>query len=63
MSVYRVIDKLEASVKQSTVLPFGMRIVSEERLLELIEKLQIEVGEVANIGECCTKLPSVGWFS
>jgi cell division septum initiation protein DivIVA len=45
MSVYRVIDKLEASVKQGTVLPFGMRIVSEEKLLELIEKLRSSLPE------------------
>jgi cell division septum initiation protein DivIVA len=45
MSVYRVIDKLEASVKQGTVLPFGYRVVSEERLLELIEKLRASLPE------------------
>jgi cell division septum initiation protein DivIVA len=45
MSVYRVIDKLEASVKQGTVLPLGYRIVSEEKLLELIEKLRASLPE------------------
>ena len=45
MSVYRVIDKLEASVRQGTVLPFGYRIVSEERILELIEKLRASLPE------------------
>ncbi len=45
MSVYRVIDKLEASVKQGTVLPFGYRVVSEERILELIEKLRSSLPE------------------
>lgn len=45
MSVYRVIDKLEASVKQGTVLPLGYRIVSEEKLLELIEKLRSSLPE------------------
>ncbi len=45
MSVYRVIDKLEASVKQGTVLPFGYRVVSEERILELIEKLRASLPE------------------
>lgn len=45
MSVYRVIDKLEASVKQGTVLPLGYRIVSEERVLELIEKLRASLPE------------------
>lgn len=45
MSVYRVIDKLESSVKAGTVLPLGYRIVSEERLLELIEKLRASLPE------------------
>jgi len=40
-----VIDKLEASVRQGTVLPFGYRIVSEERILELIEKLRASLPE------------------
>lgn len=55
MSVYRVIDKLEATVKQGTVLPFGARIVSEEKLLELIEKLRSslpeEVGRARSIAK------------
>lgn len=55
MSVYRVIDKLEASVKQGTVLPLGYRVVSEERLLELIEKLRAslpeEVGRARSIAQ------------
>lgn len=55
MSVYRVIDKLEASVKQGTVLPLGYRVVSEERLLELIEKLRAslpeEVGRARTIAQ------------
>ncbi len=55
MSVYRVIDKLEASVKQGTVLPLGYRIVSEEKLLELIEKLRAslpeEVGRARSIAK------------
>jgi len=45
MSVYRVIDKLEASIKQGTVLPLGYRVVSEEKLLELIEKLRASLPE------------------
>ena len=45
MSVYRVIDKLEASVKQGTVLPLGYRVVSEEKLIELIEKLRASLPE------------------
>ncbi len=55
MSVYRVIDKLEASVRQGTVLPLGYRIVSEEKLLELIEKLRAslpeEVGRARSIAK------------
>jgi cell division septum initiation protein DivIVA len=55
MSVYRVIDKLEMNVKAGTVLPFGYRIVSEERLLELIEKLRAslpeEVGRARSIAK------------
>lgn len=55
MSVYRVIDKLEASVKAGTVLPLGYRVVSEEKLLELIEKLRSslpeEVGRARSIAK------------
>ena len=55
MSVYRVIDKLETSVRAGTVLPLGYRIVSEEKLLELIEKLRAslpeEVGRARSIAK------------
>lgn len=40
MSLYRVIDKVEATVKEGAWLPFGYRIVSQERMLDLIEKLR-----------------------
>ncbi|GAC1425110.1 MAG: hypothetical protein NVSMB5_19400 [Candidatus Velthaea sp.] len=40
MSIYRVIDKLEAYVKDGTVLPLKYRILSEERLVEFIEKMR-----------------------
>jgi hypothetical protein len=40
MSVYRVLDKLEACVHEGTWLPAGYRILSEERLLELVEKIR-----------------------
>lgn len=40
MSIYRVIDKLETYVREGTWLPFGLRILSHERLLEYIEKLR-----------------------
>ena len=60
MTIYRVIDKLEASVKQGTVLPLGYRVVSEERLLELIEKLRAslpeEVGRARTIAQNSDRL-------
>ncbi|HEY2475513.1 MAG TPA: hypothetical protein VGI19_12040 [Candidatus Cybelea sp.] len=45
MSVYRVLDKLEAYVHEGTWLPAGYRILSEERLLELLEKLRASLPE------------------
>jgi len=45
MSVYRVIDKLEALVDDGAWLPFGYRIVSYERLAELVEKLRSTLPE------------------
>jgi hypothetical protein len=45
MSVYRVLDKLEAYVHDGTWLPAGYRILSEERLLELIEKVRASLPE------------------
>jgi hypothetical protein len=45
MSVYRVIDKLESYVRTGTWLPFGMRILSEERLTEFIEKVRATLPE------------------
>src|SRR5579875_605916 len=40
MSVLRVLDKLESYVRSGTWLPAGYRILSEERLLELVEKMR-----------------------
>jgi hypothetical protein len=40
LSVYRVIDKLETYVLEGSWLPFGYRILSQERLVEYIEKLR-----------------------
>ncbi|MGB6987288.1 MAG: hypothetical protein WBD74_15050 [Candidatus Aquilonibacter sp.] len=40
MSVYRVLDKLESYVHEGTWLPAGYRILSEERLLEFVEKIR-----------------------
>jgi hypothetical protein len=45
LSIYRVIDKLESYVRQGTWLPFGYRIVSEERLVEYIEKMRSTLPE------------------
>jgi hypothetical protein len=45
MSIYRVIDKLEAYVREGTWLPFGMRILSEERLVEYVEKMRSTLPE------------------
>jgi hypothetical protein len=45
MSVYRVLDKLEAYVHDGTWLPAGYRILSEERLLELVEKIRASLPE------------------
>jgi cell division septum initiation protein DivIVA len=45
MSVYRVLDKLENYVHEATWLPGGLRIVSEERVMELIEKVRATLPE------------------
>ncbi len=45
MSVYRVLDKLEAYVHEGTWLPAGYRILSEERLIEMLEKIRASLPE------------------
>ena len=45
MSVYRVLDKLEAYVHEGTWLPAGYRILSEERLIEYVEKVRASLPE------------------
>jgi len=45
MSVYRVLDKLENYVHEGTWLPAGYRILSEERLLEMLEKVRASLPE------------------
>lgn len=45
MSIYRVIDKLEGYVREGTWLPLGHRILSEERLVEYIEKMRSTLPE------------------
>ena len=55
MSVYRVLDKLEAYVHEGTWLPAGYRVLSEERLIELVEKIRaslpVEVGRAKVIAK------------
>ncbi len=45
MSVYRVLDKLESYVHEGTWLPAGYRILSEERLVEFVEKIRSSLPE------------------
>jgi len=45
VSIYRVIDKLEAYIHDGTVLPLRRRILSEERLMEFIEKMRSTLPE------------------
>ena len=45
MSIYRVIDKLETYVREGTWVPLGHRILSEERLIEYIEKMRSTLPE------------------
>jgi hypothetical protein len=45
MSVYRVLDKLESYVHEGTWLPAGYRVLSEERLLEYVEKVRASLPE------------------
>ena len=55
MSIYRVLDKLEAYVRTGTVLPLKRRVLSEERLFEFIEKIRstlpAEVGQAKLIAK------------
>lgn len=45
MSVYRVLEKLETYVHEGTWLPAGYRVLSEERLMEFIEKIRSSLPE------------------
>ncbi|MEO9262900.1 MAG: hypothetical protein ABI282_02305 [Candidatus Baltobacteraceae bacterium] len=45
MSVYRVLDKLETYVHEGTWLPAGYRVLSEERLVEFVEKVRATLPE------------------
>lgn len=55
MSVYRVLDKLEAYVREGTWLPAGYRILSEERLTEYIEKVRATLPEEVGRAKIITK--------
>ncbi|MHB8433266.1 MAG: ATP synthase subunit B family protein [Candidatus Tyrphobacter sp.] len=55
MSVYRVLDKLEAYVREGTWLPAGYRILSEERLSEFIEKMRATLPEEVGRAKIITK--------
>jgi hypothetical protein len=44
MSIYRVIDKMEVYVREGTWV-FGWRLLSEERLVEFIEKMRSTLPE------------------
>ena len=55
MSVYRVIDKIEVTVKSGAWLPFGYRIQSSDRLLDLIEKLRASLPEEVSRAKAVTK--------
>ncbi|MFN2448694.1 MAG: hypothetical protein ABR508_02705 [Candidatus Baltobacteraceae bacterium] len=45
MSVYRVLEKMEGYIHEGTWLPAGLRVLSEERLMEFIEKVRSSLPE------------------
>jgi uncharacterized coiled-coil DUF342 family protein len=45
MSIHRVIERLETYVRESTWVPMGYRVVSLERVLELVEKMRSTLPE------------------
>ncbi len=45
MSIYRVLEKLESYVHEGTWLPAGYRVLSEERLIEFVEKIRASLPE------------------
>jgi cell division septum initiation protein DivIVA len=55
MSVYRVIDKMEAGVKSGVWLPFGYRVVGRDQMLDLIEKLRSSLPEEVSTAKAVTK--------
>lgn len=55
MSVYTVIDRLETTIKEGVWLPFGARIVSQDRLLDLVEKLRSSLPDEVSRAKAVTK--------
>jgi cell division septum initiation protein DivIVA len=55
MSVYTVMDKLESTIKEGVWLPFGARIVSQDRLLDLVEKLRSSLPDEVSRAKAVTK--------
>ncbi|HZV78545.1 MAG TPA: hypothetical protein VFF60_02910 [Candidatus Binatus sp.] len=55
MSVYTVIDKLESTIKEGVWLPFGARIVSQDQLLDLVEKLRSTLPDEVGRAKAVTK--------
>ncbi|MGH7736434.1 MAG: hypothetical protein ACREMP_00995 [Candidatus Tyrphobacter sp.] len=55
MSVYRVLDKLEAYLRAGTWLPAGYRILSEERLCEFVEKIRATLPEEVGRAKIITR--------
>jgi hypothetical protein len=45
MSIHRVIERLETYVRESTWFPMGYRLISLDRVLELIEKMRSTLPE------------------
>lgn len=45
MSIYRIIDKFETYVREGTWLPFGLRVLSEKRLYEFVDKMRSTLPE------------------
>ncbi len=55
MSVYRVLEKMEGYIHEGTWLPAGLRILSEERLMEFIEKVRSSLPEEVGRAKLITK--------
>lgn len=55
MSVTRVIEKLESYIREGTWLPAGYRVLSEERLLEFVEKIRSTLPEEVSRAKTITR--------